>query len=40
MDGWALLARLDRDGSWRKLEVITSSGSDFFSGDRQKLIRR
>jgi CheY-like chemotaxis protein len=28
MDGWALLAALDRDGSWRKLQVIVSSGSD------------
>jgi CheY-like chemotaxis protein len=29
MDGWALLAALDRGGSWRKLQVIVSSGSDF-----------
>jgi CheY-like chemotaxis protein len=28
MDGWALLAALDRDGSWRKLQVIVSSGAD------------
>jgi len=28
MDGWALLAALDRGGSWRKLKVIVSSGAD------------
>jgi CheY-like chemotaxis protein len=28
MDGWALLAALDRDGSWRRLQVIVSSASD------------
>jgi CheY-like chemotaxis protein len=28
MDGWALLAALDRDGSWRRLQVIVSSGTD------------
>jgi CheY-like chemotaxis protein len=28
MDGWALLAALDRDGSWRKLQVIISSATD------------
>jgi CheY-like chemotaxis protein len=28
MDGWAFLAALDRDGSWRRLRVIVSSGSD------------
>jgi CheY-like chemotaxis protein len=28
MDGWALLAALDRDGAWRKLQVIVSSATD------------
>jgi CheY-like chemotaxis protein len=28
MDGWALLAALDRDGSWHRLQVIVSSGTD------------
>jgi CheY-like chemotaxis protein len=29
MDGWELLAALERDGSWRRLQVIISSGSGY-----------
>jgi CheY-like chemotaxis protein len=32
MDGWELLAALERDGSWRKLKVIVSSGSAISDG--------
>jgi CheY-like chemotaxis protein len=32
MDGWELLAALERDGSWRKLRVIVSSGSTISDG--------
>jgi len=32
MDGWELLAALERDGSWRKLQVIVSSGSAISEG--------
>ena len=32
MDGWEFLAALERDGSWRKLRLIVSSGSAISDG--------